>query len=56
MVWFDPGIGYLLPGEVSDFSRAAQVVTVEAVINGKVIYYLIKLRFYILQSLICFII
>lgn len=35
-MWFDPGIGYLLPGEVSDYSRAAQVATVEAVINDKV--------------------
>lgn len=36
LVWFDPGIGYLLPGEVSDFSRPAQVVTIEAIVNGKV--------------------
>lgn len=35
-MWFDPGIGYLLPGEVADFSRPAQVITVQALISGKV--------------------
>ncbi|GFW45888.1 uncharacterized protein TNCV_4496071 [Trichonephila clavipes] len=35
LVWFDPGIGYLLPGEVADFSKPAQVITVQALISGK---------------------
>ena len=34
LVWFDPGVGYVLPGEVVEFHRAAQVITVQAVING----------------------
>ena len=25
LVWFDPGVGYVLPGEVVEFHRAAQV-------------------------------
>ncbi|XP_037094410.1 unconventional myosin-XV-like isoform X2 [Pollicipes pollicipes] len=35
LVWFDPGVGYVLPGEVTEFHRAGQVVTVQAVVNGK---------------------
>lgn len=35
-MWFDPGIGYVLPGEVLEYHRAGQVVTVQAVIAGKV--------------------
>ncbi|GAB6020238.1 Unconventional myosin-XV [Chamberlinius hualienensis] len=38
LVWFDPGVsgvGYILPGEVIEFHRAGQVVTVQAVINSK---------------------
>ena len=27
LVWFDPGVGYVLPGEVVEFHRAAQVGT-----------------------------
>ena len=34
LVWFDPGVGYVLPGEVVEFHRAAQVITVQAVINN----------------------
>ena len=34
LVWFDPGVGYVLPGEVVEFHKAAQVITVQAVING----------------------
>ena len=36
LVWFDPGVGHVLPGEVLEFHRAAQVLTVQAVIGGKV--------------------
>ena len=25
LVWFDPGIGYVLPGEVVEFMKQAQV-------------------------------
>ncbi|KAK2710830.1 hypothetical protein QYM36_012124, partial [Artemia franciscana] len=35
LVWFDPGLGYVLPGEVIDYHRAAQVIVIEAVISGK---------------------
>lgn len=35
LVWFDPGVGYSLPGQVVEFSRPAQVVTVRAVVSGK---------------------
>ncbi|KAH8037650.1 hypothetical protein HPB51_015084 [Rhipicephalus microplus] len=35
LVWFDPGLGYSLPGEVIEFSKPAQVVTVQAVVSGK---------------------
>ncbi|XP_042230048.1 unconventional myosin-XV-like [Homarus americanus] len=35
LVWFDPGLGYVLPGEVMEFHRAGQVITVQAVIGGK---------------------
>ncbi|XP_064478725.1 unconventional myosin-XV-like isoform X2 [Ornithodoros turicata] len=35
LVWFDPGVGYSLPGEVVEFSRPAQVVTVQAMVSGK---------------------
>ena len=34
LVWFDPGVGYVLPGEVLEFHKAAQVITVQAVINN----------------------
>ena len=34
LVWFDPGVGYVLPGEVVEFHRAAQVITVQALINN----------------------
>jgi hypothetical protein len=35
-VWFDPGVSQVLPGEVLEFHRAAQVLTVQALIGGKV--------------------
>lgn len=37
LVWFDPGIGHWLPGEVLECHKSANVLTVQAVINGKVI-------------------
>lgn len=36
LVWFDPGVGHVLPGEVMEYHRPAQVLTVQAVIAGKV--------------------
>jgi len=47
-VWFDPGVGHVLPGEVLEYHKPAQVLTVQAVIAGKVssksdVYYIIKL-------------
>lgn len=37
LVWFDPGgLGHPLPGEIQEVHRAAQVIVVQAVINGKV--------------------
>ncbi|CAH0384305.1 unnamed protein product [Bemisia tabaci] len=35
LVWFDPGVGHVLPGEVLEYHRPAQVLTVQAVIAGK---------------------
>lgn len=35
-MWFDPGVGHVLPGEVLEYHRPAQVLTVQAVIAGKV--------------------
>jgi len=34
LVWFDPGIGYVLPGEILEYHRPAQVITVQAMINN----------------------
>lgn len=36
LVWFDPGVGHALPGEVLEYHKPAQVLTVQAVIAGKV--------------------
>jgi myosin-15 len=36
LIWFDPGVGHWLPGEVLECHRSANVLTVQAVINGKV--------------------
>lgn len=38
LVWFETNIGHPLPGEVQEVHRAAQVIIVQAVINGKVSY------------------
>ncbi|XP_046586212.1 unconventional myosin-XV isoform X1 [Neodiprion lecontei] len=35
LVWFDPGVGHVLPGEVLEYHRAAHVLSVQAVIAGK---------------------
>lgn len=35
LVWFDPGLGHPLPGEILEVHRAAQVIIVQALINGK---------------------
>lgn len=36
LIWFDPSIGHPLPGEIQEVHRAAQVIIVQALINGKV--------------------
>ncbi|KAI8125545.1 Unconventional myosin-XV [Lucilia cuprina] len=35
LVWFDPGVGHPIPGEIQEVHRAAQVIVVQAVIKGK---------------------
>ncbi|KAK4873712.1 hypothetical protein RN001_013072 [Aquatica leii] len=35
LIWFDPGVGHWLPGEIIECHRSANVLTVQAVINGK---------------------
>ena len=43
LVWFDPGVGYVLPGEVAEFHRAAQVSKdLIFFLNIKVILFLMK--------------
>lgn len=39
LVWFDPNLGHPLPGEIQEVHRAAQVIVVQALINGKVIIF-----------------
>jgi hypothetical protein len=37
LVWFDPNNnGFHIPGEIQEVHHAAQVLTVDAVIDGKV--------------------
>ena len=36
LVWFEPGIGFPLPGEIQEVHKAAQIVIVTALIDGKV--------------------
>lgn len=36
LIWFDPGVGHWLPGEVLECHKSANILTVQAVINGKV--------------------
>ncbi|XP_014089710.3 unconventional myosin-XV [Bactrocera oleae] len=35
LVWFDPGVGHPIPGEIQEVHRAAQVIVVQALIKGK---------------------
>ncbi|KAH8284420.1 hypothetical protein KR018_005978 [Drosophila ironensis] len=35
LVWFDPGMGHPIPGEIQEVHRAAQVIVVQALIKGK---------------------
>lgn len=55
LVWFDPNIGHPLPGEIQEVHRAAQVTIVQALINGKVSFFIIIITFIInifLQSIL----
>lgn len=36
LVWFEPGIGFPLPGEVLEVHTAAQIIIIAAVVDGKV--------------------
>lgn len=36
LIWFDPGLGHSIPGEILECHRSANVITVQTVINGKV--------------------
>lgn len=36
LVWFEPNIGFPLPGEIQEVHQAAQIVIVNATIDGKV--------------------
>ncbi|XP_030752101.1 unconventional myosin-XV isoform X2 [Sitophilus oryzae] len=35
LIWFDPGLGHSIPGEVQECHKSANVITVQAVISGK---------------------
>ncbi|XP_048519861.1 unconventional myosin-XV [Dendroctonus ponderosae] len=35
LIWFDPGLGHSIPGEVLECHKSANVITVQAVVNGK---------------------
>lgn len=37
LVWFDPGLGFPLPGEIKEVHKAAQIIIVGASVDGKVI-------------------
>lgn len=36
LVWFEPGVGFPLPGEILEVHTAAQIIIVAASIDGKV--------------------
>lgn len=36
LVWFEPGIGFPLPGEVLEIHEAAQITVIGTSIDGKV--------------------
>ena len=40
LVWFDPGIGYVLPGEVTEFHPQAQVRVITDIITDINIYFI----------------
>lgn len=46
LVWFDPGLGHPLPGEIQEVHRAAQVIIVQALINGKVSLLIVKFLYF----------
>lgn len=50
LVWFDPGLGHPLPGEIQEVHRAAQVIVVQALINGKVSSASVKINSLNLQN------
>lgn len=35
-VWFEPGVGFPLPGEVLEVHTAAQIIIIAAFVEGKV--------------------
>ena len=39
LVWFDPGVGYVLPGEVVEFHRAAQVSNTLSMSNSSLLHF-----------------
>lgn len=36
LVWFEPGIGFPLPGEVLEVHTAAQIIIISGLVDGKV--------------------
>ncbi|EDX17600.1 GD16995 [Drosophila simulans] len=44
LVWFDPGMGHPIPGEIQEVHRAAQVIVVQALIKGKHCHKYLALR------------
>lgn len=38
LVWFEPGIGFPLPGEVLEIHEAAQICVIGTTFDGKVAY------------------
>lgn len=50
LVWFETNIGHPLPGEIQEVHRAAQVIIVQALINGKVSVFLEDVSLYRLET------
>lgn len=54
LVWFETNIGHPLPGEIQEVHQAAQVIIVQALINGKVsiqhFFISISLLFWTIES------
>lgn len=42
LVWFDPGLGHWLPGEILEAHKPSGTLTIQALINGKVSNIIIK--------------